>query len=83
MRHVIGIGLAVVLSAAIFFGGGWAYNRLFTRNLGSAWSLPAGGGSFTGDSVVTGGLAAMGGVALLVGLALVVLVAVRLAGEKV
>jgi hypothetical protein len=72
MRHLIGIGLAVVISAAIFFGGGWAFNRLFTRNLGAEWSLPAGGGNFTSNSVVTGGLAAMAGVALLIGLALVI-----------
>jgi hypothetical protein len=72
MRHLIGIGLAVVLSAAIFFGGGWAYSRLFTRNLGSEWSLPAGGGNFVSNSVVTSGLAAMGGVALLIGLALLI-----------
>ena len=72
MRHLIGIGLAVVISAAIFFGGGWAFNRLFTRNLGSEWSLPAGGGNFTSNSVVTSGLAAMAGVALLIGLALVI-----------
>jgi hypothetical protein len=62
----------VVISAAIFFGGGWAFNRLFTRNLGSEWSLPAGGGNFTSNSVVTSGLAAMAGVALLIGLAIVI-----------
>lgn len=39
MRHLIGIGLALVPSAAIFFGDGWAHNRLFTPNLGSEWSL--------------------------------------------
>ena len=72
MRHLVGIGLAVVISAAIFFGGGWAFSRLFTRNLGSEWSLPAGGGSFTSNSVVTSGLAAMAAVALLIGLALVI-----------
>jgi hypothetical protein len=72
MRHLIGIGLAVVLSAAVFFGGGWAYSRLFTRNLGSEWSLPAGGGNFVSNSVVTSGLAAMAGVALLIGLALLI-----------
>jgi hypothetical protein len=71
-RHLIGIGLAVVLSAAIFFGGGWAYNRLFTRNLGSEWTPPAGGGNFMSNSAVTYGLAAMAGVALLIGLALVI-----------
>jgi hypothetical protein len=72
MRHLIGIGLAVLLSAAVFFGGGWAFSRLFTRNLGSEWSLPAGGGNFMSNSVVTGGLAAMASVALLIGLALVI-----------
>jgi hypothetical protein len=72
MRHLIGIGLAVVLSAAIFLGGGWAYNRLFARNLGSQWSLPAGGGNLVSNSVVTSGLAAMAGLALLVGLALLI-----------
>jgi hypothetical protein len=72
MRHLIGIGLAVLLSAAVFFGGGWAYSRLASRNLGSEWSLPAGGGNFMGNSVVTGGLAAMASVALLIGLALVI-----------
>ena len=72
MRHLIGIGLAVVLSAAVFFGGGWAYARLAARNLGSQPSLPAGGGNFMSNSVVTDGLAAMAGVALLIGLALVI-----------
>ena len=71
MRHLIGIGLAIVLSVAVFFGGGWAYNRLFTRNLGAEWSLPT-GGNFVSNSVVTSGLAAMAGVALLIGLALVI-----------
>jgi hypothetical protein len=71
MRHLIGIGLAIVLSVAVFFGGGWAYNRLFTRNLGSEWSLPT-GGNFVSNSVVTSGLAAMAGVALLIGLALLI-----------
>jgi hypothetical protein len=71
MRHLIGIGLAVVLSAAVFFGGGWAFTRLFPRNFGSEWVPPA-GGNFMNNSAVTGGLAAMAGVALLIGLALVV-----------
>jgi len=72
MRHLIGIGLAVVLSAAVFLGGGWGYNRLFTRNLGTQFSLPPGGGNFVSNSVVTSGLAAVAGVALLIGLALLI-----------
>jgi hypothetical protein len=72
MRHLIGIGLAVVLSAAVFFAGGWAYGRLSARNLGSESLPPAAGGNFMSDSVVTGGLAVMAGVALLIGLAIVI-----------
>ena len=71
MRHLIGIGLAVVLSAAIFLGGGWAYGRLFTYNLGSE-SLPLGSRNFVSNSGVTSGLAVMAGVALLIGLALLI-----------
>jgi hypothetical protein len=71
-RHLIGIGLAVLLSAAIFLGGGWAFNRLFTRNLGSEWLPPPAGGNFMSNSAVTGGLAAMAGVALLIGLAIAI-----------
>jgi hypothetical protein len=71
MRHLIGIGLAVVLSAAIFLGGGWAYERLFTGNpLTGHQSLS--GRSFVSDSSVTIPLAVVAGVALLIGLALLI-----------
>ena len=72
MRYLYGIALAVVLSAAVFFGATWGFYRLFLRNgPGSAWSLPA-GGSLIGNSTVTLGLAAVAGTALLAGLLLVV-----------
>lgn len=73
MRHLIGIALAVVLSAAVFFGGAWGYYRLFMRNgPGSAWSLPAGGGGFIGNATVMLGLGAVVGTALLAGLLLMI-----------
>lgn len=73
MRHLIGIALAVVLAAAVFFGGTWGYYRLFLRNgPGSAWSVPAGGGGFIGNTTVTLGLGAVVGVALLAGLLLMI-----------
>jgi hypothetical protein len=73
MRHLIGIALALVLSAAVFFGGTWGYTRLFLRNgPGSALSLPAGGGGLIGNSTVTLGLGAVVGTALLAGLLLVI-----------
>ena len=71
MRHLIGIGLAVVLSAAIFLGGGWAYGRLFTASL-AAGHQSLSGRSFVSDSSVTIPLAVMAGVALLIGLALLI-----------
>jgi hypothetical protein len=72
MRHLIGLGLAVALAAAIFFGGGWAFGGLLARDLASGLSLPAGGGNFASNSTVTIGLAAMAGVALPIALALVI-----------
>lgn len=73
MRHLIGIALAVVLSAAVFFGGTWGYYRLFMRNgPGAAWSLPSGGGALFGNATVALGLGAVVGTALLAGLLLVI-----------
>jgi hypothetical protein len=73
IRHLIGIALAVALSAAVFFGGTWGYTRLFLRNgPGAAWSLPAGGGGLIGNSTVTLGLGAVVGTALIAGLLLVI-----------
>ena len=73
MRHLYGIGLAVVLAVAVFFGGSWGYYRLSLRSLGASWSLPAGGGSFLGNATVTTGLAAVAATALIAGL----LIAIR------
>jgi hypothetical protein len=72
MRHLYGFALAVVLSAAVFFGGTWGYYRLFLRNgPGATSSLPAGGGGLISNSTVTLGLGALAGAALLAGLLLV------------
>jgi hypothetical protein len=71
MRHLIGIGLALVLSAAIFFGGDWAFGGLLARDFKSGLS-PAVGSNFARDSAVTTGLAVMAAVALLIALALLV-----------
>ena len=71
MRHLIGTGLAVVVSAAIFLGGGWAYGRLFAAGL-AAGHQNLSGRSFVSDSSVTIPLGVMAGVALLIGLALLI-----------
>jgi len=63
MRHVYGIALAIVLGASVFFLGGWGYLRLLRIPVpeGADSTLPAGGGSLTGNSSV---LLAFGAVAL-------------------
>src|ERR1700728_3927085 len=70
MRHVIGIGLAVGLAAAVFFAASWGYLRLLrvpVANGGSS-TLPAQGGGLLHDSNVLYAFAAVAGTALLAGI---------------
>jgi hypothetical protein len=71
MRHVIGIGLAIVMIFVMFFAGAWGYLRLL-RLPGPAAALPAQGGSLLSYNGV---LAALATVAV-TGLAAGILVAV-------
>ncbi len=41
MRHLIGIGLVVLLSAAVFFGGGWPSATSSRETSGPEWFLLA------------------------------------------
>src|SRR5215472_17420197 len=70
MRHLIGLGLALALAAAVFFGGAWGYLRLLRIPVvnGAASTLPAGGGSLLHSSSVLYALAAVAGTGLLAGL---------------
>lgn len=70
MRHVIGFVLAIVLAAAVFFGGAWGYLRLLRVPVvnGAASTLPAGGGSLLHSTSVLYALAALAGTGLLAGL---------------
>jgi hypothetical protein len=62
--------LAIVLAAAVFFGGSWGYLRLLRIPVagGATATLPAGGGSLLHDKNVLLAFAALGGVALLAGI---------------
>ena len=66
MRHLLGVALAIVMAAALFFAGSWGYLKLLT---GSARSgvLPA-GGSLIHDHAVIEGFAALLAVGLLAGI---------------
>jgi hypothetical protein len=66
MRHLVGVLLAIVLAAAVFFAASWGYLKLLTgpARLGT---LPAGGGSFLHDHAVLEGFGVLLGVGLIIG----------------
>ncbi|MGH3244988.1 MAG: hypothetical protein ACRDOI_02045 [Trebonia sp.] len=70
MRHVIGIGLAIGLAAAVFFAASWGYLRLLRVPVanGGASTLPAAGGGLLHDTNVLYAFAAVAGTGLLAGL---------------
>jgi hypothetical protein len=67
MRHLVGVVLAIVMAAAVFFAASWGYLRL---GLGSARfaPLPGGGGSLFSDRNLLEGFGAVLGVGLLAGI---------------
>src|SRR6202167_5190597 len=69
MRHVTGIGLAIILAGAVFFAGGWGYLRLLRLSPASAGTpaLPAAGANLLHDTPVLYAVAALAGTALLAG----------------
>ena len=70
MRHLIGVGLAMVMAAAVFFAASWGYLKLLTGPARSA-VLPAGGGTLIHDHAVVEGFAALLAVSLLAGILMV------------
>jgi hypothetical protein len=70
MRHVIGIGLAIGLAAAVFFAASWGYLRLLRVPVanGGASTLPAQGGSLLHDNNTLYAFAALAGTLLLAGI---------------
>jgi len=65
MRHVYGVGLAIVMAAAVFFAASWAYLRLLKLPGGA---LPGGGGSLIHNHAVLEGFGVLLAVGLLTGL---------------
>jgi hypothetical protein len=67
MRHLIGVVLAIVMAAAVFFAGSWGYLKLL---IGPAKSgvLPAAGGSLIHNHAVLEGFGVLLAVGLLAGL---------------
>ena len=69
MRHLIGLGLALAVALAVFFGGAWGYTRLLRIPVvnGTVATLPANGGSLLHSGSVLWAFAALAGTALLIG----------------
>jgi hypothetical protein len=70
MRHLIGIGLAIGLAAAVFFAAAWGYLRLLRVPVvnGGASTLPANGGALLHNANAIEAVAALAGTALLAGI---------------
>ena len=71
MRHLVGVVLAIVLAAAVFFAASWGYLKLL---IGPAppGALPGGGGSLLHNHAVIEGFGALLGVGLVAGLLIAV-----------
>jgi hypothetical protein len=67
MRHLVGVALAIVLAAAVFFAASWGYLKLLIGPAGLG-TLPVGGGSLLHNHAVLEGFAALLGVGLVAGL---------------
>ena len=71
MRHLIGVALAIVMAAAVFFAASWAYLKLLIGPA-KAGALPAGGGSLIHDHAVLEGFGVLLAVSLLAGILMAV-----------
>ena len=69
MRHLIGVALAIVMAAAVFFGGSWGYLKLLGASAKA--TLPAGSGSLIHDHAVLEGFGVLLAVGLLAGILMV------------
>ena len=71
MRHLVGVMLAIIMAAALYFAASWGYLKLLIGPAGLA-RLPAGGGSLVHNHSVLEGFGALLGVALLAGVLMAV-----------
>src|SRR5947209_20017793 len=73
MRHLMGVVLAVVMAAVVFFAGSWGYLKLLIGPAGPGrGALPGAGGSLLHNHAVLEGFGALLGVGLVAGLLIAV-----------
>ena len=69
MRHLMGVVLAIVMAAVVFFAASWGYLKLLIGPAGpGSGALPAGGGSLLHNHAVLEGFGALLGAGLVAGL---------------
>jgi hypothetical protein len=71
MRHLVGVMLAIVMAAAVFFAASWGYLKLLIGPAGLG-RLPAGGGSLLHNHAVLEGFGVLLAVGLFAGLLMAV-----------
>jgi hypothetical protein len=71
MRHLVGVLLAIVMAAAVFFAASWGYLKLLILPV-KGGPLPAGGGSLIHNHAVLEGFGALLAVGLLAGILIAV-----------
>ena len=71
MRHLVGLMLAIIMAAALYFAASWGYLKLLIGPVGLG-RLPAGGGSLLHNHAVLEGFGALLGVALFAGVLMAV-----------
>jgi len=71
MRHLVGLILAIIMAAALYFAASWGYLKLLIGPVGLG-RLPAGGGSLLHNHAVLEGFGALLGVALFAGVLMAV-----------
>ena len=71
MRHLMGVILAIVLAAAIYFAASWGYLKLLIGPT-AIGRLPAGGGSLLHNHAVLEGFGALLGLGLFAGVLIAV-----------
>src|SRR5436305_12858937 len=73
MRHLMGLVLAIVMAAAMFFAASWGYLKLLIGPAGpGSGALPGAGGSLLHNHAVLEGFGALLGVGLLAGVLIAV-----------
>ena len=71
MRHLVGVMLAIIMAAVLYFAASWGYLKLLIGPAGLG-RLPGGGGSLVHNHAVIEGFGALLGVALLAGVLMAV-----------